>query len=52
MIRENSKRALNSPTMTVVKLCDGSNEHLPLPSSDRPLSVKFARFCKIGEQLL
>lgn len=34
--------------MTVVKLCDGSKEHFPLPSSGRPLSEKFARFCKIN----
>lgn len=31
--------------MTVVKLCNGSKEHLALPSSGWPVREKSARFC-------
>lgn len=40
------KTGLNSPTMTVVKLWEGSKEHFPRPSSGRPPSEKSARFWK------
>lgn len=43
--RKQDETSLHSPTMTVVKLCDGSKEHLALPSSGRPVREKSARFC-------
>lgn len=40
------KTALHSPTMTVVKLCNGSKEHLALPSCGSPVREKSARCCR------